>query len=103
MDAWIRKGVTLYDRRDHYEADVCFNTAVRLSPVSFKALYNRGKNRIAMKEYDLAITDLDKASSVKPEHAACHDYLAEAYKYLGQLEVAEKHALIARQLRGEEE
>ncbi|NDW09449.1 AAA family ATPase [Dysgonomonas sp. 520] len=102
VDAWVRKGVTLYDRKDYYEADICFNTAIRLSPCSFKSLYNRGKNRIAMKEYDLAITDLDKASSIKPEHAACHDYLAEAYTHLGETEMAKKHNLIARELRGED-
>lgn len=101
VDAWIRKGVTLYDCNDFYEADICFNRAVKLSPLSFKALYNRGKNRIAMKEHELAITDLDKASSLKPDHAPCHDYLSEAYLYIGNTELSEKHSLIAKELRGE--
>lgn len=99
LDAWVRKGVTLYDLKDYFEADVCFNEALRLSPVYFKALYNRGKNRLAMKEYDLALTDLDKASNINPEHPACHEYLAETYRSLGEKELAEKHKQIAENIR----
>lgn len=100
LDAWIRKGVTLYDIGDYYEADLCFNKAISLSPMSFKALYNRGKNRIAMDECELAITDLSKASSIKPDHAACHEYLSQAYANIGNQELSEKHLVIARQIRG---
>jgi tetratricopeptide (TPR) repeat protein/energy-coupling factor transporter ATP-binding protein EcfA2 len=100
LEAWIRKGVTLYDIGDYYEADVCFNKAISLSPMSFKALYNRGKNRIAMDECELAITDLSKASSIKPDHAACHEYLSQAYANIGNQELSEKHLVIARQIRG---
>lgn len=101
VDAWVRKGVTLYDMHDFYEADICFNTAIKLSPLSFKALYNRGKNRIALKDPELALTDLLKASDLKPDHAACHDYLAEAYLAIGNNELANEHSSIARILRGE--
>lgn len=99
LDAWVRKGVTLYDNGDYFEADKCFNEAIRLSPLYFKALYNRGKNRIALKEYDLAVTDLDKASSVNPDHPSCHDYLAEAFMHLGDKDLAEKHRQIAEYIR----
>lgn len=99
VDAWVRKGVTLYDMGDYFEADICFNKAVQLSPMSFKALYNRGKNRMMLKDYDLAITDLDKASNINLEHAACHEYLAEAYDNTGKKKMAEKHRLIAEHLR----
>lgn len=99
LDAWIRKGVTLYDLKDYYEADVCFNKAINLSPISFKALYNRGKNRIALEDFELAITDLSRASSIKTDHAACHEYLAQAYAGIGNEELAEKHLMIAREIR----
>lgn len=99
LDAWIRKGVTFYDLGDHYDADVCFNRSVSLSPMSFKALYNRGKNRIKLQEPELAITDLSKASTIKPEHAACHEYLSEAYSAIGNEELADKHYQIAQELR----
>lgn len=100
VDAWVRKGVTLYDIKDYYEADVCFNKAVSLSPLLFKALYNRGKNRIAMEEYELAITDLDRASVIKPDHAPCHEYLAQCYANIGNEELAQKHLMIAREIKG---
>jgi len=100
VDAWVRKGVTLYDMGDFYEADVCFNKAVTLSPMLFKALYNRGKNRIALEEYELAINDFIKASGIKPDHAANHEYLAQAYTHIGNEELAHKHFMIAREIRG---
>lgn len=103
LDAWVRKGVTLYDQGDYYDADVCFNKAVSLSPLSFKALYNRGKNRLKLDEAELSITDLTKASSVKPKHASCHEYLSEAYAAIGNTELSEKHYLIAQALRGKTE
>ena len=100
VDAWVRMGVTHYDLKDYYEADVCFNKAVSLSPMLFKALYNRGKNRIAMEEYELAITDLSRASGIKADHAACHEYLAQAYANIGSEDMAQRLLLIAREIRG---
>ena len=40
IDAWVRKGITLEDQGDEHGAMACYNEAVRLSPLSFKALYN---------------------------------------------------------------
>lgn len=37
-DAWIRKGITLHNDKEYYEAEVCLNEAVRLSPALFKAI-----------------------------------------------------------------
>lgn len=100
LDAWIRKGITYYDQEDYYESMKCFNRAVELSPLSFKALYNRGKNRLKTDEAELALTDLIQASHQKPRHAACHEYLAEAYAAIGNIELSDKHSQIAQQLRG---
>ncbi len=101
LDAWIRKGgVTYYDQEDYYESLKCFNRAVELSPLSFKALYNRGKNRLKIDEPELALTDLLKASGQKPRHASCHEYLSEAYAAIGNVELSDKHYQIAQELRG---
>lgn len=99
VDVWIRKGVTLYDLEDYYEADVCFNKAIELSPLYFKALYNRGKNRIALKEYELAIDDLSRALQAKPNNAAVHEYLSQCYSFIGNQELSQKHILISREIR----
>lgn len=99
VDAWVRKGVTLLDMGEEYEAQVALNEAVKLSPQSFKARYNRGKCFLRMKYYEEAVADLLKAVSIKPEHAAAHEYLAETYRYTGDEELAQQHQDIADALR----
>jgi tetratricopeptide (TPR) repeat protein len=98
-DAWIRKGVTLLDLKDYYTAQTCLNEAVWLSPASFKARYNRGKCHILLKHYEEAVADLEKATTMKPEYASTHEYLAEAYRCLGENELARRHQEIAGKLR----
>lgn len=99
VDAWVRKGVTLLDLGDTYEAQVALNEAVKLSPLSFKARYNRGKCLLRLKYYEEALPDLQKAVSIKPEHASAHEYLAEAYLHIGEEELARQHQEIADNLR----
>jgi DNA polymerase III delta prime subunit len=100
VDAWVRKGATLLDKGDYYASQTCLNEAVRLSPRSFKAHYNRGKCLIFLKRYEEAIADLDKAVSFKNNHAATHEYLAEAYRCIGDKKLAQRHQDIANELRG---
>ncbi|MCC8153877.1 MAG: tetratricopeptide repeat protein [Tannerellaceae bacterium] len=99
VDAWIRKGVTLLDMDELYDAHVCLNEAVHLSPLSFKARYNRGKCHLKLNNYEEALTDLLKAVSIKNTYPPAHDYLAEAYQKLGNEEEAERHRDIADELR----
>ena len=99
VDAWVRKGVTLLDMGEDYEAQIALNEAVRLSPLSFKARYNRGKCYLRMKYYEEAVADLQKAVSIKPKHASAHEYLAEAYRYVGEEELSRQHQDIADSLR----
>jgi tetratricopeptide (TPR) repeat protein len=98
LDAWVRKGVTLYDMKEHSEAEVCYNEAIRLSPVSFKALYNRGKNRLALKNYEGAVNDLDKAVGIKPKHPSALNCLGNAYQHLGKHSLAQKYWNLAQDL-----
>ncbi|GHU56332.1 helicase [Bacteroidia bacterium] len=100
VDVWIRKGVTLMDMDDLFAAQTCLNEAVRLSPLSFKARYNRGKCLLALKYHEEAVADFDKAVAIKPDHAAAHEYLAEAYRSLGKKKLAQHHQDIADGLRG---
>ncbi len=99
VDAWVRKGVTLLDMGEEYEAQVALNEAVRLSPQSFKARYNRGKCYLRMNYFEEAVSDLIKATTLKPQHPAAHDYLSEAYRSLGEEELALRHEEIADSLR----
>ncbi|TWV63254.1 tetratricopeptide repeat protein [Parabacteroides distasonis] len=103
VDAWVRKGVTLLDIGEDYDAQVCLNKAVKLSPKSFKARYNRGKCLLNLKYYDEAILDFQQAVSIKPKHAASHEYLAEGFRAIGEDELAQRHQDIADALRGGED
>ncbi|MDR1880405.1 MAG: AAA family ATPase [Tannerellaceae bacterium] len=100
VDAWVRKGVTLMDMKDDYAALACLNEAVELSPLSFKARYNRGKCHLGLTNHEEAASDLLKAVSIKADHAAAHEYLAEAYRHLGEKKLALRHQKIADSLRG---
>ncbi len=99
VDAWVRKAVTLLDINLCFEALTCLNTAVKISPHSFKTRYNRGKCHLLLKNWDEALSDMQKAVSLKPKHAPAHDYLAEIYTGLGDEQQAEKHREIAENLR----
>lgn len=79
VDAWVRKGVTLYDDKEYMEAEKCFDKACQLSPLSFKTLYNRGKNRLELGNIDGAISDIERALSVESHHVAAVELLAQAY------------------------
>lgn len=103
VEAWVRKGVTLLDIGEDYDAQVCLNKAVKLSPKSFKARYNRGKCLLKLKYYDDAILDFQQAISIKPKHAASHEYLAEGFRAIGEDELAQQHQDIADALRGGED
>ena len=103
VEAWVRKGVTLLDIGEDYDAQVCLNKAVKLSPKSFKARYNRGKCLLKLKYYDEAILDFQQAISIKPKHAASHEYLAEGFRAIGEDELAQQHQDNADALRGGED
>lgn len=103
VEDWVRKGVTLLDIGEDYDAQVCLNKAVKLSPKSFKARYNRGKCLLKLKYYDEAILDFQQAISIKPKHAASHEYLAEGFRAIGEDELAQQHQDIADALRGGED
>ena len=98
-DAWVRKGITLYNNKDYYEAELCFNEAVRLSPTLFKAYYNRGKNRLAINNIEGALADFDKATSLKPEHPKAHEFFGDALMQTGKENEAALHWAIAERLR----
>ncbi len=98
-DAWVRKGITLFSENDHYEAEKCFNEAVRLGPTLFKAVYNRGKFRLEKENNEGALADLDRAVTLKPEHPKAHELFGDALARTGNEELAALHWRIAEELR----
>ncbi|MCQ2195646.1 MAG: AAA family ATPase [Paludibacteraceae bacterium] len=100
VEALVRKGVTLYDMNEFMEAEKTLDQAVRLSPMLFKAVYNRGKNRLRLGNPEGALTDLLKAVSLRPNHRMANEYLGDAYSKIGEMQLAMKFWNIAR---GDEE
>ena len=98
-DAWNRKGITLFNNKEWFDAENCFNTAIRISPANFKAFYNRGKLRLKTEETEGAIADLDKATSLKPEHAKAHELFGDALLKAGKEVEAAIQWRIAEELK----
>ena len=99
VDAWVRKGVTLYSEKDYHEAEKCFNEAVRLSPILFKGVYNRGKNRIELNNLEGAASDFGRATSIKPDHIKAHELYGDILSRLGKTDEAALQWAIAEELR----
>ena len=97
IDALVRKGVTLTELNDYIEAEYCFNKALQIAPASFKAYYNRGKLRLLSNNIEGAVTDLDKATSLKPTHATAHELFGNALEKAGSEELAELQWRIAKE------
>lgn len=98
-DAWVRKGVTLFDDGRIDEARECLEQAVRLRPNEFKAIYNRGKLRLHTGDTEGALADLDKATSLKPQHAGAHEWFADTLERCGKETEAEIHRHIAAEIK----
>lgn len=99
VDAWVRKGITLFEDNKITEAEGCLNYAVKLSPRGFKPRYNRGKLRLELNRLEDGIADLEKACDIKPTHDKSHELLGDAYTRLGNEEKGAIHWRIAEELR----
>lgn len=99
IDAWIRKGVTLFDNGDYSEAEYCFNKAVKIRPADFKPVYNRGKLRLKTDDIEGAIADFDKATSLKPDHAKAHEFFGDALLRAGKEDLAALQWRISEELK----
>lgn len=98
-DAWVRKGVTLFNDGHTPQAEECLNRAVALRPLDFKAVYNRGKLRMHTGDIQGALTDLDKATTLKPKHAGAHECFGDALQAAGKESEAAIQYRLAKALR----
>ena len=98
-DAWVRKGITLFNEGKYLEAEECLTLAVKLRPAEFKAVYNRGKLRLKQQDTEGAIADLDKATTLKPEHAGAHELFGDALMQAGKEVEAALQWRLAEEIR----
>lgn len=59
-DSLIQRGIALYDQGKYAESIDLYKKALSLSPHSLKALYELSLSHKALKEYDLALLQIDK-------------------------------------------
>ena len=62
-------------------------------------MYNRGKLRLKTNNIEGAIADLDKATSLKPDHPAAHELFGDALMKTGKEAEAAIQWRIAEELR----
>ncbi|WP_321479589.1 AAA family ATPase [uncultured Bacteroides sp.] len=98
-DAWVRKGITFRMEKNYNEAELCFNRVIKLSPIHFKAIYNRGKLYLETENIEGALADFDKATTLKPEHADSHELFGDALLKVGKEDLASIQWRIAEELR----
>ena len=98
-EAWVSKGITLYEYDDIQEAENCLNRAIKIAPLNFKAVYNRGKLHLFNGNIEEALKDFDRATSLKPEHPAAHKYFGEALESFGRTDLALIQYKLAKKLR----
>ena len=67
-----------------------------------QAVYNRGKLRLKTDNVEGAIADLNKATSLKPQHAAAHELFGDALMKAGKETEAALQWRIAEELRKKE-
>ena len=99
MDAWVRKGITLFNNKEYFDAENCFNIAVNLHPANFKAVYNRGKLRLKTEDTEGAIADLDIAISLIQDHAGALELFGDALLKVGKEGEAALQWRIAEELK----
>ena len=99
IEAMVRKGVTLYDMDLIDEARKWFNKALKQEPCNFKAIYNRGKLNLFNGNIEEAVNDLDRATSLRPEHPGAHDFFGEALEKYGLDDMAVVQHALAKRLR----
>ena len=90
-DAWVRKGVTLFDDGRMEEARECLEKAVRIRRTNLKRFITGENCGCTWENDEGALADLDKATSLKPQHAAAHEWFADALERFGKEDEAELH------------
>ncbi len=75
------------------------NKALSISPNHFKAIYTRGKTLYAMEKYEEASSDLDRATSLKPENISAHVLWGNILSDMGHEDEAALQWAIAERLK----
>jgi Putative Zn-dependent protease, contains TPR repeats len=102
MLAFNELGVQYLKLNQLENADLAFQSALKITPDAFAALINRGIANFMMKRYGEAAPILRKALKKNDQSAVGHYFLGQALANLGLFEDAEKELLASLTLGKEE-
>ncbi len=87
------------DKSQADRALALINPLVERFPQELRFLDTRGHVLLKLGRYREAVRDLERALATHASQAATHEALAEAYRQLGQTELADRHARKAESIR----
>jgi tetratricopeptide (TPR) repeat protein len=99
IEAYVYKSRVLYEKGELRQALNSINHVFDIIPVDFKALYNRAKILLALNELELAVADIDRATSIKKDNISAHQLYGDILEQMGDEESAAVHWAIAERLK----
>jgi tetratricopeptide (TPR) repeat protein len=97
--AWVWLGNTLFQSASYERSRAAFEKALELHPESAATHLGLGRVALAERRYEDAVQALTLTLDLSPGATIAHYPLAQAYRGLGQVEIAQQHL----ELRGETE
>ena len=96
-----KKNLQKYAKEYYLMGNECVTQAhdTRAALANYDKAYNRGKLRLHIHDIEGAVTDLDKATSLKPQHAGAHECFADALMQAGKETEAEIHYRLAEEIK----
>ena len=76
-----------------------FSNSVSSAKLNDNGYFMNNKTHSLVSELNTQFTPCLLYTSIKPKHASAHEYLAEAYRFVGEEELAQQHQDIADSLR----
>lgn len=96
--AYSQRGLTYYDMGLMDEANSDHTQALELQPKDFTASYGRSLTRLALKNYSGALSDIEVALGVKPQHPGAQQLRGHICRQLNQISEAIASFKIAAEL-----
>ena len=88
-EAYTSRGLALSLQKQHAEAEICFETAIRLGPNRFESYYLYARDCFAQGNLDKAVLLFEKASEVSPDDYQSPLLVGQVYADLGRVAEAE--------------
>lgn len=102
MLAYNEMGVQYWQLNELEKAEQAFQSALKIDPLAYAPLRNRGIVLFTMKRYGEAAPVLRKAVEMKDDQAVGHYFFGQTLANMGRFDEAEKELLASVKLGGDE-